>query len=390
MARRWDDLDLLRTIDRIESESPAEMRDGRTLMEAVAGGPVTDERDYRAFIHELHLARDGGCLTFRIIQTVGVAPPDPDGEPNLYLQQIDRFALTLAGRDRAQGRVIAVPLPEPDEDDGRPIALMTIEEIARAVGNAYSGEQLPRFLEDSGVPAKFIPPFEGTKWRYVADVLGALLNGGSESRRRLRELIGAWLDNRLHSGATPDQQARLVRDLARQGWHLQRGRLVVGEQVVASPIAATLASEANLARLHPGVLEAAEPLYRDGHRAAAVFEAYKAVESRVRALSGRTEIGKDLMAKAFNENAPLLPLNDGITVSEKNEREGFKYLFMGAMQGVRNPKAHDRFSELADDRALDYLAFASLLMRRLDDAEEGLGRAPHVATSVGQQPASSE
>jgi hypothetical protein len=35
---------------------------------------------------------------------------------------------------------------------------------------------------------------------------------------------------------------------------------------------------------------------------------------------------------------------------------------------VRNPKAHGRFEELEERRALDYLGLASLLMRRLDDA----------------------
>ena len=51
------------------------------------------------------------------------------------------------------------------------------------------------------------------------------------------------------------------------------------------------------------------------------------------------------------------------------------------MQGVRNPKAHDLFDQLAEERALDYLAFASLLMRRLDDAEERLKQGAITATS---------
>lgn len=41
------------------------------------------------------------------------------------------------------------------------------------------------------------------------------------------------------------------------------------------------------------------------------------------------------------------------------------------MQGIRNPKAHDPFGPLQSDRAFEYLAVASLLMRRLDDAETG-------------------
>jgi hypothetical protein len=44
---------------------------------------------------------------------------------------------------------------------------------------------------------------------------------------------------------------------------------------------------------------------------------------------------------------------------------------MGAMQAC-NPKAHDLCDQLAEERALDYLAFANLLMRRFDDTEERL------------------
>lgn len=152
--------------------------------------------------------------------------------------------------------------------------------------------------------------------------------------------------------------------------------------MVAPPVAAAVASEAALAQLHARVSEAADRLYRDGHRAAAVFEAYKAVEQRVRELSGGTEPARALMARTFDQDAPALELNDGVSVSERDEQEGFKLLYMGAMQGIRNPKAHDLFDELAEERALDYLAFASLLMRRLDDAERQHASSAAVAASI--------
>jgi hypothetical protein len=43
-------------------------------------------------------------------------------------------------------------------------------------------------------------------------------------------------------------------------------------------------------------------------------------------------------------------------------------LFMGAVQAIRNPGAHEQFEEMSDNEALERLALASLLMRRLDDA----------------------
>jgi uncharacterized protein (TIGR02391 family) len=164
--------------------------------------------------------------------------------------------------------------------------------------------------------------------------------------------------------------------LPREDRDVLDGRLVIGELVVGEPVAAALAGEATLTQLHTRVREAAEPLYHDGHRSAAVFEAYKAIEQRVRELTGRHESARPLMAKVFDQDTPVLSLNDGAIVSDRDEQEGFKLLFMGAMQGVRNPRAHVLFDQLlAEGRALDYLGFASLLMRRLDDAEERLAQA---------------
>ena len=77
------------------------------------------------------------------------------------------------------------------------------------------------------------------------------------------------------------------------------------------------------------------------------------------------------MAAAFNEKRPILALNQGNTRSEQDEQEGFRLIFMGAAQGIRNPKAHDMVAQEDPDRSLDFLALASLLMRRLDDAETG-------------------
>ena len=53
----------------------------------------------------------------------------------------------------------------------------------------------------------------------------------------------------------------------------------------------------------------------------------------------------------------------------KDEQEGFRFIFMGAMRGIRNPKGHDMIEQRDPERALEYLALASLLMHRLDDAD---------------------
>jgi hypothetical protein len=44
-------------------------------------------------------------------------------------------------------------------------------------------------------------------------------------------------------------------------------------------------------------------------------------------------------------------------------------LFKGAVQGIRNPDAHEQFKPLDEEEGLEDLAFASMLMRRLDGAK---------------------
>ena len=42
---------------------------------------------------------------------------------------------------------------------------------------------------------------------------------------------------------------------------------------------------------------------------------------------------------------------------------------MGAMVGIRNPKAHDNIIQADPYRMLEYLAFASLLMKRVEEGK---------------------
>src|SRR5690606_20199250 len=119
--------------------------------------------------------------------------------------------------------------------------------------------------------------------------------------------------------------------------------------------------DARLSGLHPEVVRVAGPLYLDGHLGSAIFEAFKAIEVRVRRLSGLRGSGRDLMARALRESDPPLALNRGETDVDGDEQEGFKLIFMGAMQGIRNPKAHDDVVQEDAERTLHYLSLASLL-----------------------------
>jgi uncharacterized protein (TIGR02391 family) len=127
--------------------------------------------------------------------------------------------------------------------------------------------------------------------------------------------------------------------------------------------------------LHPEIVKVSSALFTDGHYSQAIYDAFKAVEVRVRGMSGLDKSGKDLMAQSFKSDLASPPIIDVRTEagrSGEDEQEGFRFLFMGAIVGIRNPKAHEFVNQTDPQRAIEYLAFASVLMRRLDDAKTAI------------------
>ena len=69
-----------------------------------------------------------------------------------------------------------------------------------------------------------------------------------------------------------------------------------------------------------------EKLFKDGHHARAVEEAFKLLDNLVKkkAKLQNTDItGAPLMQKVFSPNKPKLKLNSGVTSSEQNEQSGY-------------------------------------------------------------------
>ncbi|MDP2728949.1 MAG: TIGR02391 family protein [Dehalococcoidales bacterium] len=122
-------------------------------------------------------------------------------------------------------------------------------------------------------------------------------------------------------------------------------------------------------QFHPRVIATSKLLFRDGHYASAILEAYKAINNLVKEKTSLALDGKALMSQAFSETNPIIKLTKLKTQSDRDEQEGFKFLFMGAMVGIRNPKAHDNIIQTDPYRTLEYLAFASLLMKRIEEGE---------------------
>ena len=366
---RWDDLQLLHWIDELVQVNPY-LGNGHYLLQQLAQrAGVPWHEDMASFATELALAHDAGYLTWtdRSAQYVGQSSPSSD--PNQWLQTIDNIQLTLAGRDRARGRLIQVELPDPDEDDNRIITGLTMEEIARSIGDTYTAAQLPRYLRESGIPEGAVPEqVTEDKWQYVFRVLESLHEGGSAARRALREFIGGWLEGHFHAPPPTEVRKRITSLLAQQGWHVKDGRLVIGERVRVEPgTVSPLGKDARLAALHVDIRQVIER-FVEGHLDAAVFEAFKAINNRVKQMTGSDRDGSPLMDEALGVAHPRIVFADLSTTTGRDIQQGLHFMFKGAVQGIRNPDAHEQFKILDEEEALEELAFASLLMRRLDGA----------------------
>lgn len=135
--------------------------------------------------------------------------------------------------------------------------------------------------------------------------------------------------------------------------------------------------------LHPVIIEHAYQQYRDGHLRDAVLNSVIAVFDLIRLKTGLTEDGDRLVCKVLSTQDPYLILSELGTESGRNDQTGFIQIFQGAYKGIRNPKAHSLEHDLTEQKAAQYLVFASLLARRIDEAQLAKGEPKKVSKKEG-------
>jgi uncharacterized protein (TIGR02391 family) len=146
------------------------------------------------------------------------------------------------------------------------------------------------------------------------------------------------------------------------------GRLKEKQADLTWDTAARVRSAFEQVELHPRIAAVATELYKDGHYSEAIFNASKALINFVQEKSQRLDLdGTSLMTTVFSKNKPILVFNDLNDQSDRDEQEGMMHLFMGAALGIRNPRGHS-FVEDSPERALEYIAFLSMLAARVDEA----------------------
>jgi len=367
---RWDDIEILRAIDALQEQrggGPAP-GSGRDVMNGIAGSWVADSALISGFAYELDLARSAGLLTFEVLDhAVAYRTQNPD----FYLQNVQKLALTITGRDRARGRVVQVPLPDLGEDDGHLISHLVLGRIGGAIEQQYSCEQAVVFQDESGIDLDRIPAPPDFQPQSVTDVLTSLERwGGSAGRRVLRGFIGRWLSDQLHTGPDDGLRRSLLTQLARQGWHVRDGSLVSGDPrpPEASP---DIVPES----LHPWIWDAARKLWESEHYRPAVQAAATAMNERLQDKLGRHDLADDkLIQEAFSDKPaepgkPRLRIpGDPSNPTVASLQRGVPQFGVGCFWVIRNPATHET-ADWSPQEALEQLAALSVLARGIDMCE---------------------
>jgi uncharacterized protein (TIGR02391 family) len=194
----------------------------------------------------------------------------------------------------------------------------------------------------------------------------------------VRNSLVRWEENGVRSaGALADKLADAL------GWLISQALIApsLDEHVWrVSELGRRIARDRDLSGLHAerrlGVelhdrLKNARSIFSLGTYDAAILEAMKQVEERVRELSGLAGSGVDLMHRAFSPGkagSPPGPLADA-TAPDPNENRGLMELFSGAMGAFRNPAAHRPVDYADPTEAVEVVLLADLLLRMLDRVE---------------------
>jgi uncharacterized protein (TIGR02391 family) len=371
-----DNIQILKAIDERQHQVEGRplMISAYQLLADVAGTYAPQPQQMPGFLQELFIAEAAGQLTWRLMDH-GANPQDA----NYYLQQIQDLALTPAGQDRARNRVVVLPPPDPDEDDGHDLSDLVLRQVAEAITREYAPDQVVLFLDEQGIPPNWLVLPDGTDAGDAHAVLATVWRAGSQGRRLVRHFLGRWLDGQLITGPDSELRAALVEQLARQGWQIRADDsvLVAAEPVRGIPVSASFLREA---RLHPLIEAEARPQFLIRKPDQAVFASLRAVEIRVRALGGYGDqvIGTDLMNRAFGSGGPLTDSS-----AAKGEQDGTRALFAGAFGALRNPTGHRQVDYDDISEATEAVQLASLLMRILDRVEARLVAVGRMAQASG-------
>ncbi len=129
-------------------------------------------------------------------------------------------------------------------------------------------------------------------------------------------------------------------------------------------------------QFHPRVIEASRSYFIAGNYRGAILDAFIGLIDYVKEVTGLDLDGDDLMNKVFSfdydkdlkkiTKYPIIRINELKNSTDRSEQQGFMFLYKGAAGAIRNPKAHKIIPQSNPFQTLEYVGFASLLMRILE------------------------
>lgn len=256
-----------------------------------------------------------------------------------------------------------------------PFPAGTIENIAQAIGELYSGTELTGILHAAGLRED--PGTGQTKWRRIAYAASASQVARGDGQRVVNLLAQAMSPSRTVSriGAAAAARDRINQSLALHGLRVNdEGRV---SRTTAARTDVEAASRAEHLRtiltgrgMHDEVVAYCRPeLMREDYYEA-VFEAIKGLGDRMRTMAGVDADGHRLVQDVLEGSTPAVRLTPGRTVTERNEQADIANLAKGLFSAFRNPAAHEPRSTwtITEQDALDVLGTLSMIHRRLDAA----------------------
>lgn len=166
-----------------------------------------------------------------------------------------------------------------------------------------------------------------------------------------------------------DAGVRLYEDLAKR---VQESKQAAPKP--KPPAAPPAEPHVALSALHPTIRGASEKLFADGHYPQAVAEAFKALNQLARARTAKAKDDGVPMMRAIFRSQPgatgltRLLLNDLADAAKEDEQEGFMNIMVGVQQHINNVAKHGTLGVTTSLDAMERLALASLLARRIDAA----------------------
>jgi uncharacterized protein (TIGR02391 family) len=121
---------------------------------------------------------------------------------------------------------------------------------------------------------------------------------------------------------------------------------------------------------HAGVIKHSKNLFLQGNYFHAIFESAKIYNINVKAKSISDKDGQSLMLNVWGSDSGVLKITRCITQTDKDYRDGIKFISAGLMSAIRNSTAHEPAIMWSIDKqdCLDILSLISFLYHQLDKA----------------------